>query len=123
MDEFQAIARSGVQLQWAQSEFEAGPECLVCRQRDWAVLGNSCGHYACQGCWGKWAETQLPCCEAQRRDAGRCLEHSCGESMSVALAKHLDTRSPLLKTFSSQAMVARRRQLRNNPLYPAAVQV
>jgi len=121
--ELQSVARSGVDLSWTPSTSQAGPECVICRQPSWALLLNPCGHGACQSCWGIWAESQIPGCQAQRRDAGPCFAPECQVSVSTPLMRVLEAQSSPLLSFVSKPMVAQRRRLRSNPNFPAAVQV
>jgi hypothetical protein len=103
---------------------EAGPVCTICRGRHWALIANpSCNHAACEACWSMWAEVQIPNCRSSRKDVARCFAPGCSELIDVPLWRHAAKQSQEVRQFESVPMVARRRRLRQNVLFPAAMQV
>jgi len=100
-----------------------GPRCAVCRDPQWALLHNSCGHGVCQDCWVGWSESQIASCEAGRREVGMCFAPECRELLALSLVGHLELHSTPLKSFGSKSHVAQRRRLRSNPLFPGPLQV
>merc|ERR1712224_53084 len=57
------------ELQIASSVLDPGPTCVICRDRQWALLSNArCHHGACEACWTQWAKSQIPVCRAARQD-------------------------------------------------------
>lgn len=118
------VAATGVRLEWASIPTEPGPVCTICHERQWALYANNpCGHGACQSCWSTWAACQLPRCEIERHDTARCFASQCRERVAVPLALQLDRCSEDLRAFGSREEVKQRRRLRNNPIYPAHLQV
>jgi hypothetical protein len=57
------------------------------------------------------------------KDVGRCFGERCQELVDLTLQRHLESASEPLGEFASMPIVSRRRRLRDNALYPPAVQV
>eukprot|EP00928_Gymnodinium_smaydae_P095928 TRINITY_DN8353_c0_g4_i1.p1 TRINITY_DN8353_c0_g4~~TRINITY_DN8353_c0_g4_i1.p1 ORF type:complete len:621 (-),score=38.53 TRINITY_DN8353_c0_g4_i1:431-2251(-) len=109
-------------LEWAPSPSLPGPECFVCRERHLALLTNpSCGHSACEHCWTKWAELQLPMCRGERRALVRCLGEGCRENAASPIWSHSCTLSEAVQSLNN--IIVFRRRIEENPLFPPAVQV
>merc|ERR1712232_118274 len=118
------LTSKGVTLSITQSRTEPGPACIICHDRNFALLVNTpCGHMACESCWAGWACSQIDRCEIHHRDVARCFSLDCEEHVALTLQEHIESESHLLKTFAVQPIVARRRRLRKNVLFPASVQV
>mmetsp|Transcript_79278 Transcript_79278/g.183983 ORF Transcript_79278/g.183983 Transcript_79278/m.183983 type:complete len:442 (+) Transcript_79278:56-1381(+) len=116
-----ALARGRPLAEFAPP-LQPGIVCSICCEPQWSLIGNvSCRHHACETCWVSWAIAQLPGCEARRRDQIRCIActHFLDEGLWAALAQW----SGDVGTFYHAPLVARRRRLRHNPLFPAALQV
>jgi len=100
---------------------ETGPECVICRERRFALLVNpGCEHAACEDCWASWMETQIPACRAQKNDVTRCIGAGCQAPSATALWSHSCSRNMAVKGVNQQLLF--RRRLQTNPLYPADVQ-
>merc|ERR1712232_102468 len=118
------MASKGVTISSAPSKTEPGPTCIICRDHRFALLVNTpCGHMACENCWANWACSQIDRCETHHRDVGRCFSLDCEELVTLTLQEHLESESNLLNTFATQPIVARRRHLRKNALFPTSLQM
>jgi len=99
-----------------------GPECSICREPRVALIrSGDCEHAACEDCWAKWVETQIPRCRAQKGPDLGCFGHRCQSRPSVQLWMHSCSRSTLVEALETQ--FAYRRRLQDNVLFPAGVQV
>lgn len=113
---------AGELVSWAPSPCDAGPVCIVCNERHLALLRNTeCGHTACENCWSRWVEVQLPRCHDAKQVAVRCLGAKCQTMAAAAIWVHACTLSDEVSIL--ELKFARRRQLQNNVLYPSVVQV
>mmetsp|Transcript_4901 Transcript_4901/g.14253 ORF Transcript_4901/g.14253 Transcript_4901/m.14253 type:complete len:261 (+) Transcript_4901:825-1607(+) len=122
--EMRRLQSPGFDLEVTSSEWEPGPVCTMCREHCWALLVNpECTHSACESCWAQWAEAQLPICIMTRHDVSKCLGLQCNADTAVALWEVAATQSKQLTAFQGRPLVSRRRRLRQNTLFPSAVQV
>lgn len=109
-------------LRLAPSLADPGPRCQVCFELRSALLVNpDCGHDACEDCWTRWAEEQLPNCRGTRSEAMRCLGPRCQQTCHADVWRHASTLSKAVEDLD--AVLQRRKRLQANPLYPASVQV
>lgn len=97
--------------------------CTVCRDICPVLLANgACDHAVCEHCWKRWAESQIPRSLANRQDTVRCFSPQCQQAMCAPLWSHVTTISKPVQDFDELPGVVRRRQLKNNTLYPEALQ-
>lgn len=109
-------------LCWPVMPSEPGLVCPVCREYCVALLANpGCQHVACEDCWGLWVESQLPHCRGQRLANVRCIGPKCQNRAATSIWKHICTISS--NVGSLDAILAKRRRLQDNSLYPSEVQV
>lgn len=109
-------------LHFGPAPLEVAPECSICRERCLALFRqNDCGHAACEDCWAKWAEQQIPWCRAHKRVDFACFAPRCPSRAVELLWKHSSTRNCQVEEFEKE--FARRRRLQNNELFPAEAQV
>eukprot|EP00401_Gymnodinium_catenatum_P000986 CAMPEP_0117460570 /NCGR_PEP_ID=MMETSP0784-20121206/2074_1 /TAXON_ID=39447 /ORGANISM="" /LENGTH=563 /DNA_ID=CAMNT_0005254243 /DNA_START=46 /DNA_END=1738 /DNA_ORIENTATION=- len=109
-------------LAWAPTPCDAGPVCGVCSEQHLALLSNpECGHIACENCWSKWIEAQLPRCRDEKQVAIRCFGEKCRIEAVASIWSHACTRSE--EVGSLEDIFAWRRRLQRNTLFPAPVQV
>jgi len=107
----------GVRVHWQVQGL-----CPICREPCGALLLNDgCDHGACEECWLRWAETQVPKCRSERQLRFSCVGPECVGIVAPPLLRHFTTARPELKTLKRD--LNRRRQLQCNILYPKAVQV
>lgn len=91
---------AGSLLQWGESPSEAGPVCSFCGQHNLALLeSGSCQHAACELCWTRYMEKQLPQWRSQCTMKCLCLDPSCNQEVSLKLMNHLLTRSEEAKKY------------------------
>lgn len=108
-------------LLWASSSVESGPMCTICGERHLCLLENAvCGHSACEDCWTKWTEVQLPKSRGARERSLCCIGSSCRES-AMSVWPHVCTRSSEVNGF--EKVMVQRQRVQRNPLFPPAVQV
>merc|ERR1740121_2645689 len=113
---------AGDLLTWAPNPCEPGPLCCICKERHVTLLANTdCGHAACESCWSSWLAVQAPRCMDEKQVTIRCLGEKCRAAASGSLWRHACTRSE--EVGGAERLLARRRQLQSNLLYPEAVQV
>uniref|UniRef100_A0A7S2JLR0 RING-type domain-containing protein n=1 Tax=Zooxanthella nutricula TaxID=1333877 RepID=A0A7S2JLR0_9DINO len=122
-------ARQRAQTVTARLHDSPGPGlvCGICREHRFVLLPNAaCGGSACEAClacWVAWGESQLLDCRAGRRDVCRCLGPGCMREVEATLWQHLARTSDIIGEFFSSPEVSGRRRLRQNPFYPAEMQV
>jgi len=108
-------------LLWAPLPTEPGPVCPICGDKQLALIHNQCcGSSACEACWSRWAETQLPQCIRARDVAIHCLGVGC-QLPATAVWAHVRTLSPDVR--SLDAVLSRRTHIKANELFPAEMQV
>jgi len=99
-----------------------GVSCPVCQEPSSVLLlNNGCNHGACEDCWLKWGETQVPHCRTQKQERFRCLGPACVEIVARPVLEYCAAASAELRSLNQD--MRRRIALQNNPLYPEAVQV
>lgn len=113
----------GCSLVTSSSPTDAGPTCMVCRDRHLALVAASdaCGHTACMRCWSLWSEEQLPQCRLARQVPPRCYAPGCDELLSPAMWRHICGMSTAAARLQHE--LNRRAKLQLNHLYPPALQV
>lgn len=109
-------------LDFGPDPANGGPECSICCERFLALFANpACGHAACEDCWATWAEAQVPRCRVEKQAALRCLGPRCREVAPEAIWLHSSTRNEEVRRL--ERLLAFRRRLKANRLYPPEVQV
>lgn len=90
-------------LVWAAAPSDSGPVCSICETQHLALFANSeCGHAACEDCWAKWAEVQVPNCRQERKLRPSCMGHGCCHPMSSGIWQHARTRSQIVRMFAAE---------------------
>lgn len=59
--------------------------CSQCGATCRPLVNESCGHGACENCWERWAEQQLPFCQTSACLSARCLQQDCREAVCTTL--------------------------------------
>lgn len=109
-------------------DMQFGGSCPVCHELSSVLLlNNGCNHGACEECWLKWGESQVPHSRNQKQERFRCLGPACVETMARPVLEYcyccaeLSAAAAELKSLNQD--IRRRIALQNNPFYPEAVQV
>mmetsp|Transcript_38237 Transcript_38237/g.101072 ORF Transcript_38237/g.101072 Transcript_38237/m.101072 type:complete len:702 (+) Transcript_38237:76-2181(+) len=84
---------------------DSGPTCTFCGKTCLAVLANgACPHVACEACWARCVEAQVPRCRERRlADVhGQCIGQDCSMAISSNILKHVCTISTSVKSFKDE---------------------
>lgn len=85
---------------------QPGPTCAQCGQQRLALLraGSGCSHAACEACWVKYFEEQIPAAHrACQQSLHRCcLVSDCDQDISPELWRHVQTVSSKLRRFVTE---------------------
>lgn len=101
---------AGESLVWGPEPSQPGPLCPVCSTHKLALLSNPvCSHTACEDCWGRCVETQVPNCRVEQKLRPRCFGSCCDCSILPVILRLASKRSSALLTFvqESDSEVAR----------------
>jgi len=95
--------------------------CSLCLEiRAPLLRNNACDHLACEGCWQRWADAQMPLCRSKKRTL-RCVGPGCAELLEGPLGQHLGAGHEPLGRLQRELKL--RCKLQQNKLYPAELQV
>lgn len=102
-----------------------GPHvCSICCETTPHLFKNfGCEHAACESCWQRWFEVQIPMCRAKCEvpELVRCINSECGAVLAPHLLRHVLTES--LEATQLLAELATRSRLQKNLMFPQEMQV
>lgn len=106
---------------------QAGPVCPICQEHRFALLlgcdqsteKQTSSHVACEDCWAKWFEEQLPHCRSQRAATVRCI--GCPGMVGPTLWEHTCTRTSAVNELDQ--LLCHRQRLQQSALFPAIMHI
>jgi len=77
-----------------EKELPAPHQCSICWEICYLVEHAPCGHTACEGCWHRWAASQLGVCQEECRVYVRCYHPDCPQAVAASFWRECLSWSP-----------------------------